>query len=323
MKKNIAITFLLFFSFIFLNSKSFAENTHPDTVKAGIYITSIHDIDFKQNQYDVNLWLWLTYKRKDFNFVDNLEIPEAKSFTRSFTNIDSSNGKIYILMKLQCLMKDNWRIGNFPFDRQQLKFSVENSQFDSHQLVFVPDSFGKHFDPQFTLKGWNIDSFKMHQEVKAYETTFGDSSLSTPHVEYSSFKVRISIGRDVGQLFWKIFLGMYVAFFIAYLCFYIHADNIDSRFGLSVGALFAAIGNKYIIDSSLPDSTTLTLVDILHSITLVFIFSVAACSAFALRLVKKNRIDLANKFDFITAQVLLITYLVLNCYFIFFAVQNK
>ena len=63
---------------------------------------------------------------------------------------------------------------------------------------------------------------------------------------------------------------MYLAFLIAYTCFHIHTDSIDSRFGLSVGSLFAVIGNKYIVDSSLPDSTSFTLVDTLHGLTLFF-----------------------------------------------------
>lgn len=302
-------------SFLF-SVKTIAQNTHPDTVKTGIYVTSIHDIDFKQNEYAINLWLWLTYTNKDFDFLQNLEIPQAKSFSKSFSTIDTTNGKVYILMKLQCVMKDTWKIGNFPFDRQKLRLSIENSQYDSHDLVFAVDTFGNHFDPKFTLRGWSIDSFTMSTGLKAYETTFGDESLTKPHVEYSTFKVRIGIGRDAGELFWKMFLGMYVAFLIAYTCFYIHADNIDSRFGLSVGSLFAAIGNKYIIDSSLPDSTTLTLVDTLHGITLFFIFAVVAASAYALRLGKQNKFEKANRFDFITAQVLLVVYVGLNAYYI-------
>ncbi len=322
MKRNIFIL-IVCCSFLFLsNTKSFAGNTIPDTVKAGIYITSIHDIDFKQNQYDINLWLWLTYKRKEFDFLQNLEIPEAKSFTKSFSTIDSSNGKVYLLMKLQCLMKDNWKINNFPFDRQKLRLSIENSQFDSKELVFVADTLGNHYDPRFVLKGWNIDSFKMTTEIKVYETNFGDTSLKKPHSEYSNFKVRIGIGRDVSELFWKMFIGMYVAFLIAYICFYIHADSIDSRFGLSVGALFAAVGNKYIIDSSLPDSTSLTLVDTLHGITLFFIFAVVACSAIALQMVKKDKIKKANKFDFIIAQILLVTYIAFNYYYIHTAMKG-
>jgi hypothetical protein len=315
MKK--ALLFIAFFLLVNIG-RTIAQ---PDTVKTGIYITSIHDIDFKENEYAINLWLWLTYKNKAFDFLQNLEIPQAKTFTRSFSTVDSSNGKMYILMKLQCVMKDSWRINNFPFDHQKMRLSIENSQFDSKDLVFVTDTVGEHFDPRFTLRGWRIDSFKMVTGTKVYKTTFGDASLKKPSVEYSSFKVTIGIGRDAIQLFWKMFIGMYVSFLIAYICFYIHADNIDSRFGLSVGALFAAVGNKYIVDSSLPDSTTLTLVDTLHGITLLFIFAVITSSAYALRLMKQDKIKQANRFDFIAAQVMLAIYVGLNAYFIYQAMN--
>jgi len=219
-------------------------------------------------------------------------------------------------------MKDNWKITNFPFDRQKLRLSFENSQYDSRSLVFDIDTLGNHYDPRFTLRGWKIDSFDISSGKKMYETTFGDESLSKPHVEYSSYKVKIGIKRDAGELFWKMFLGMYVAFLIAYICFYIHADNIDSRFGLSVGSLFAAIGNKYIIDSSLPESNSLTLVDTLHGITLLFIFLIVAASAYALRLVKKDKLSSANRFDMIAAQVLLALYIIINFYCIYNAING-
>ena len=139
-------------------------------------------------------------------------------------------------------------------------------------MVFKPDTFGKHYDPRFTLHGWMIDSFHMAVSPKAYETAFGDTQdYPVPHSDYSAFRVRLSIHRDAIGLFWKLFIGMYIAFLIAYVCFYIHADSIDSRFSLSVGALFAVIGNKYIVDASLPETVTFTLVDTLHGITLLFI----------------------------------------------------
>jgi len=318
MKKNLLSLFFLLTGFVFVN----AQPNTPDTVKTGIYITSIHDIDFKQKEYTVDMWLWLKYQNKDFDFVQNLEIPQAKSVQKSFSTIDTSDNRVYLLMKLQCVMKDNWKIGNFPFDRQKLRLSIENSQYDSRSLVFDVDTLGNHYDPRFTLRGWNIDSFDITSGKKAYETTFGDESLAKPHVEYSSYKVKIGIRRDAGELFWKMFLGMYVAFLIAYTCFYIHADNIDSRFGLSVGSLFAAIGNKYIIDSSLPESNSLTLVDILHGITLLFIFIIVAASAYALQLVKNDKLAKANRFDMIAAQVLLGLYIAINFYFIYTAASG-
>ncbi len=313
--KSLRILSIIYF-LLLIGTTTKAQDATPDTVKTGIYVTSIHDIDFRQKEYMITFWLWLKYKNKDFDFAQNLEIPSAKTFTKSFSTIDTSDGKVYLLMKMQCLMKDSWKIENFPFDRQRLFLSLENSQFDSKSLVFVPDTLGKHFDPRFTLRGWKIDSFNMKIGKRAYETTFGDESIDKPHVEYSTFRTSIVITRDGMGIFWKIFLGMYVSFLIAYVCFYIHADNIDSRFGLSVGSLFAVIGNKYIIDSSLPETTTFTLVDTLHGITLLFIFSVITCTAISIQLAKKRGLQKANQFDMIMAQTLLFIYLLLNWWFI-------
>ena len=144
---------ILFFA-LSLPKVDFAQVLPPDTVSAGIYITSIHDIDFKQKEYVVNCWLWLKYKNQEFNFIDNLEIPQAKSITKSFSTVDTTDGQIFLMMKLQCVMKDSWKIDNFPFDNQKLRLSVENSQYDVNTLIFKADTAGNHYDPRFALSGW-------------------------------------------------------------------------------------------------------------------------------------------------------------------------
>ncbi len=288
----------------------------PDTVRTGIYITSIHDIDFKQREYTISAWLWLRYKNKDFDFLQNLEIPQAKSVTKSFSTIDSSEGDVYLLMKLDCIMKDSWKINNFPFDRQKLRFSIENSQFDSKAMIFEADTPGNHFDPKYTLRGWEIDSLRIATGIKKYETGFGDRELAIPHTEYSNYKVTLQIKRDATGLFWKMFLGMYIAFLIACMCFYIHIGSFDSRFSLSVGALFAVVGNKYIVDSALPESSTFTLVDALHGTTLVFILGIIICNTCSLYYVRKDKEATAKRFDRIAAPVFILLYMLINIFLI-------
>lgn len=289
----------------------------PDTVITGIYITSIHNLDFKAKEYTVNLWLWLKYRNRNFDFLQNLEIPQAKTVTRSFSTIDSSGDRLYMLMKLQCVMKDEWRINNFPFDKQNLRFAIENSQFDSRALVFAEDTAGRHVDPRFALRKWHIDSVGISTGVRVYETNFGESAIKKQHTEYSTYKVKLQIQRDAMGLFWKMFLGMYLAFLIACMCFYIHLDSIDSRFGLTVGALFAVVGNKYIVDSALPESSTFTLVDTLHGITLFFILMIMIANAYVLKLSKADNRQKANKVDKVCLVAITALYVLLNCFFIY------
>jgi hypothetical protein len=314
-KQSIQVFLLL--GVLLFPSLANAQATPPDTVKTGIYITSIHNIDFKEKEYTISLWLWLKYKNRKFDFFQNLEVPQAKSVTRSFATIDTSGEIAYVLMKLQCVMKDEWRIENFPFDRQRLRFAIENSQFDSRSLVFMPDTFGKHFDPRFTLRKWSIDSIVVADAIRVYETGFGDTAIKTPHSEYSTYKVKLVITRSAMGLFWKMFLGMYLAFLIAYMCFYLHTDSIDSRFSLSVGALFAVVGNKYIVDSALPESTTFTLVDSLHGITLFFILLIMIANAYVLRLAKNKEKEKAKKFDVICSFAIFASYVAINSFLIY------
>ena len=304
----------LFTLILFFVSNLFAKNI-PDTVKVGLYITSIHDIDFRQKEYEMNLWLWLKYKRYEFDFTKNLEIPMAKSFETAYTDIDAlQDSTIYMLMKLQCKMKGTWRINDFPFDRQRLRFGIENFKYDARELVFVADTLGKHYGKYF-LMGWEKDSFNITTDIRKYETAFGDTSGAT-HSEYSTYRAVIVVHRESWELFFKIFLGMYISFLIACVCFFIHSDNMDSRLALSVGALFAVVGNKYIVDSSLPESNSFTLVDTLHGVTLFFVFTVIASTVHTLYLTKKDKVIKAEKYNKRTGWLAILVYLVLNLWFI-------
>ncbi|CAN5598335.1 hypothetical protein BH11BAC1_BH11BAC1_26780 [soil metagenome] len=306
-----------------------AQDEGPDTVRTGIYITSIHDIDFRQREYTVNFWLWFNYRDPDFDFAKFLEIPQAKSMNTLYSAVDTmEDGGLYVLLKLQCVMKDSWKIDNFPFNHQSLRLSIENAQYDKSMLVFAKDTVGEIYD-RHALTGYGIDStrdwhidtdsFKISIGTKAYETNFGDASLGAPHMLYSAYKVKIGIKRDAWALFWKIFLGMYISFLIAFVSSFIHLDHIEARFGLTVGALFAVVGNKYIIEASLPESSSFTLVDWLHGLTLLFIFSIIVSTTFALRLKKKNEIEKAKRADTNISLVLFSVYVIWNVILIYAA----
>lgn len=99
---------------------------------------------------------------------------------------------------------------------------------------------------------------------------------------------------------------MFVAFLIGVVCFNIHANRINSMFGLSEGSLFAVIGIKYIIEAFLPASSSFTLLDTLHGLTLVFIFAVITSTNYSPKLVIANKLKEANRFDRTAEGVLLV-----------------
>lgn len=288
-----------------------------DTVKVGAFIISIHDINFHDKEYVARFWLWFTYDyNKDLDFSKELDIPNAKDIVIDQVLSDTINGKIWVQLKMKCTMKEDWRVHDFPFDKQHLKINIEDSNRDITSLVFVADSEDSRLNPNEGLTGWVMDDFKVMASKSPYDTPFGDPRPEVKGQTYSSIIISMDIEREAGGLFMKIFLGMYFAFLIAMVSFFSETNEVESRFGLPVGGLFAAVGNKYIIDSVLPESSQFSLVDILHSLTFFSIFAVLMISAVALKLHNKDRIDLAHKVNNTGAIAVIIGYIIANVYYI-------
>jgi hypothetical protein len=304
--------FSLFFFLGSLLVSKYSLAQAQDTVKIGCYVISLHDFNFREKEFTARFWVWMLYDSPRINFENAVEIPNAKSIETDETIVDTLNGKVWVQMKLKCVMKKSWNIDNFPFDRQQLQIFVENSKFDAKSLVFVADTTGLFYDPELTVEGWKIDKSSIHTDVSHYATAFGDNRMERPQSDYSRFVISINLERSAWSLFFKLFLGMYVAFLISYVSFFIDPQHVDPRFGLPVGGLFSGVGNKYIIDSYLPDTSHLTIVDLLHGLTFFFIFVIIAFSALSLRQEESGFIAQSKRTDRTMAWVMGSVYLAVN-----------
>ncbi|MBC7387980.1 MAG: hypothetical protein H7329_02100 [Opitutaceae bacterium] len=322
MRKIRQSTLLLILSLLFCNSYKTSAQLAPDTVRIGSYIISLHDINFHNKEYVIRFWVWMSYSNPKFDFTKRVEVPQAKEMVVQdiMTNTDSSAGKIYVLMKLKCVMKQSWSVHNFPFDKQKLEINIENSEFDARNLVFVSDESGSHYDPDLVIDGWDIMDFKTFTKTNKYQTDFGDDSIGKDESFYASYNLKMDIGRSAWGLFFKMFIGMYIAFMISFISFYVDHEEVDPRFALPVGGLFGSIGNKYIIDNVLPENTSFTLVDSLHALTFISIFLTLAVSVYTLRLFDMGEKDKARRIDVMGRNVIIGLYVGLNAVLIILAI---
>ena len=299
-----------FLLILFLATGCLSAWAQPDTVRVGAYIISVHDINFREKEFTVRFWLWFQYANPDFDFSKQLDIPNAKSIDPPEMIIDSLDGKAWVIMKMKCTMKNNWSVRDFPFDRQSLRLQIENTLFDKNSLIFLPDTVGSNFDVNDAIDGWRITHFSISAGDNDYETGFGDASHN--YQVFSALRLNMHIEREAWALFMKIFIGMYIAFLIAIISFTPKPAELEPRFGLPVGGLFAAVGNKYIIDSLLPESSSFTLVDTLHALTYLAIFSTLLVSAIALKYNDEGKIEQSLRANTVGARIVILGYLAAN-----------
>lgn len=305
---------------LFIFTGAIATVAQPDTVSVGAYVISVHDINFRDKEYTMRFWLWFVYDNPDFDFSTQLDIPNAKSIEQPEIIMDSLNGKAWAIMKMKSTMKESWNVRDFPFDKQHLKVQIENTLFDNSSLVFNPDVNGSRFDNKEAIDGWDIVNFSVTENTNDYETGFGDPDPERSLQYFSSFLIEMDIQRDAWGLFMKIFIGMYIAFLISIISFTPHPSEFEPRFGLPVGGLFATVGNKYIIDSILPESSSFTLVDTLHTLTFLAIFSTLVVSAIALKQSDKGNKEASERVNAVGSKVVIYTYIIANLIFIGLAI---
>jgi hypothetical protein len=318
MKNRIRFTAIL----LLLSLLSFAQK---DSCKIGIYVNSIYDFKIDDKSYMIDFWMWMNYKNDSLDFQNNQDITNSKSTDFSHYTKEKKGAINWASQKCKAQMMHQWDVSNFPFDKQKLTIEIEDTEKDTSRIIYVADKLNSKMDPGFTTAEWNIDSFTVKDQAKTYATTYGNPSL-TGNSTYPQLVVEISIQRNHSWLLlFKLLTGAYVAFLISSLVFFISSENQDSRFGLCVGGLFAAIGNKYITESVVPSSNTITLMDYVHNLTFGFILLIVVISIISLRLFESEdsrKRELSLKIDKVSFWSVLFFYIMINILLVVFAFHH-
>lgn len=298
-----------------------AQTTKADTCCVGVFITDIFDLNLSEKSFKTSFWIWFNYKKDSLDILNNAEITNAKDYSYSLATTEQRGEIKYSAQKGKAEIKKIWDITNFPLDRQHLKVVVESGDKGFHDLVFIADTINSKCDPIVSLDGWKIQNFKVKAGKRTYTTNYGDPALKQgSSSSFATMEFSVDIVRESRGLFFKLFTGLYVAFGISLLVFFMGSENAE-RFGLLVGSLFAAIANKYVVDDMLPDSIKYTLVDKIHVMTFCYVLINLIITVIAYRLHSANKIILAKKVDVWSFWVVLASYILMNYWFISAALQ--
>jgi hypothetical protein len=306
---------IIFFVPVFLSAQNDSlakeEAPHKDTVKVGIFITSIYSLGFAENDFGIDFWVWYIYKDSTINPLETTEIVNSESRSVDFATTEWKGNMIWSTHKCSAMIKKNWDIGRFPLDGQTLDVMLEETNRDTSMLVYIADTANSKIDESVKLNGWKVSDFKLVPSLYTYKTTYGDPTLSGTS-SYARLSISTTIVRESKNIFLKLFLGLYVAFLIALSVFFLDGAEIGARTSLAVGALFASVGNKYIVDSSLPDHSSFTIVDKIHDVTFALILFSIVFSIISNGLVRQGNPKKAKRLDMICFGTLVVVYLFLH-----------
>lgn len=298
-----------------------ADESQPRKVVIGVYVNQVKSISMIDNEFVVDFWLWFRFKSdKDkapadqYKPLENYEIiggvVESKQAEQTS---ELETGDTYAAVRIIARIKKFFDVTRFPLDNHVLQIEIEDNKSEEHIVRFEPDTVNSKLDPAVRTPGWNWVDSRAQVHKHTYNTNYGDNSLPTGKASsYSRFVFEIDLERPgLGYLF-KLFWSIYLAVIIGFVALLIKPTDLDPRFGLGVGAIFAAAASAYVVNAALPPTNVLTLSDKVNMIAVGFIFLSLAESIFSLRFYYKDQPQASKKLDRICFWGLMGTYALAN-----------
>ena len=274
----------------------------PAEVLVGSYINRIQDLSFRENRYTLDFYIWFRWKAEgalaEYKPLESFEIMNGRVDNKS-SIVEKKIGDVsYASARVTATLSENWELANFPFDWHRPQVRIEDSVFTALDLVFVPDRVNSRLGDEIAISGWTASNFDTDVQPWVYRTNYGDTSLPTnAESQYSRYLISWNLDRVGWGAAIKLLSTLILATGVAFVSFMVKPSDLDARFGMGVGALFAVAASAFIVSGSVPDSASLTVADRMHTVALGCIFLTLLISAYCLRLEVHGREELAFRID--------------------------
>ena len=264
--------------------------TAENTVIAGAYLNKLQDVDFKDGKFTIDFYIWFRWKPlgnlAEYKPLESIELINGRVESKANVVEKTIGGENYASARFTATIYKNWGLKTFPFDAHKVGVVLEDSEFNSRMLRFEPDLANSLKGDEISLPGWEFSGFGSHEALHTYLTNYGDTSDSNLRAGGESYS-RLSFDMDMRRSGWgtpfKLLSTALIAAFVAFIAFGIRPGNVDPRFGLGIGALFAVTANSVVVAELVPTSGLLTIADQVHLVTAWFILASLVQSAFCLK----------------------------------------
>jgi hypothetical protein len=254
-----------------------APSPGPTQVIVGAYVNDIQELDFKANNYTVDLYVWFRWKDPDIDPSKTME------FMNRYASNDSirdelydkpkpmPDGGLYAIIRYQGPFSTKFGLEKYPFDKQNLMVLMEDTIAAADSQIYVPDTDGGvSINPDITLPGFRVGEPVMRVVSRPYPTNFGD--LDEPEATaYSRLSLAIPVTRPIVAMTVKTFVPIGLIVVCAALVFFVRPRYVEGRIGLGITALLTLVALQLTSGASLPDVDYLMMIDKVYLLAYLFI----------------------------------------------------
>lgn len=303
------------------------EITTHQKVYVGAYLNDIQTIDLKTHTYAVDLYVWFRWSSPDFDPATSFEFINSNE---SWGHVREANweeprvlkdGSRYQVVHAQGKFSRKFLLYNYPFDRQTIEVSFEDSVLDSKLLTYVADAEGFTVNPALVLPGYRSEAPELVIADRQYPTKFGEPERAEPE-SYSRVSLQLPIRRPRDTYMIKLLLPVLCTVVCASLMFLIRPSYVDARMTIGITALLTIVALQITLNSDMPDVDYLVLMDKIYVCAYLFVIVGLLVVVKATRLLGEGNEEAAVRLDRRAMRVLLALFMAASLVLVLLAMSR-
>jgi hypothetical protein len=286
----------------------------PVEVTAGVYVDRVSEFSVREGTWTVDCFVWFRWRGDGVAPGERFQVVDGSIESKVQEEAFEREGEHYERYRLTARISKYFDVSRFPRDDHQLLINIECPDHQRAELLFVADQENSSVSSRVRIPAYVAGKAQIIEKPHSYKTTRGDPRLANGvKSTYSQLRMGIPISRYSWGYYFKMFQALYVAVAIAMLAMFVKPTNVDPRFGLGVGGLFAAVANSYVTSSLVPDTGVMTLADVVNGLGIGMILITVVQSTVSLYLFERLGAEhLSRRFDQVSFAILAGGYLLLN-----------
>jgi hypothetical protein len=310
----------------FVETTSFGDEAKPidpatlagAEVKVGVFVDHVGDLDVASTTFSTDFEVWFRWRDDGLHPGETFQVMNGNVTSRTKTESSDEGGEHYERWRVHAKAQGAIDAVRYPFGDVALSIQIEDGRDGVNRIRYVADapSSGVSFEalPQELHKPRTLATVK----YVAYLSTLGHATK-----EVRSRFVFVMVGTPQSSTtYLKSFQALFAAVAVALLAFFIKPIHVDPRFGLGVGAIFAATANNISVAAAVPPVHEFTLTAMVNAIGLGTIFLSMVESAISLYLLdSRGLVKLYKVLDAISFTIFVVAYVTLNIVLLVTAAQ--
>jgi hypothetical protein len=287
--------------------------TGPAEVQTGAYVLRLSNVSQKDGTFDVDMWVWFRWTDPALKPYESFELANGQISSRSEAVVSQDAGANYTTVRVQATIFHEFDVSRYPMDDHTITLEFEDENLDNAHLRYVADE-GIALDPAVKVAGWDVALGQATVADHSYATTYGSRASGAAAGEYSRLIVPVTLKRTTIAPLFKDFWISGLSVLLGLLAFRVRATDLDARFGLGVGSVFAASANAFVISDSLPQTTIVTLAEQINFLAIGTIFFSVFMSIASLRLCYAGKDEASERLDLRALIVIGTAYVLANIF---------